>query len=179
MIYAVIGTGAVGGYYGLQLQQGGAEVHFLAHSDYHQLQEKGLTLVTQGKQQGYPVKVYEQSSQMPLADVIIVALKTVYNHKLPALLAPILKADSLVVLLQNGLGMEQDLQTAMPELSIAAACANIFVTKTQPAHIEHYALGGLSLSDYSCRSPQRMASWVQDLKKAGLDCRIGEYHATR
>ena len=34
MKYGVIGTGAIGGYYGAKLAHAGQEVHFLFHSDY-------------------------------------------------------------------------------------------------------------------------------------------------
>ena len=34
MRYGIIGTGAIGGYYGAKLAHAGQEVHFLLHSDY-------------------------------------------------------------------------------------------------------------------------------------------------
>ena len=34
MKYAIIGTGAVGSYYGGKLAHAGHDVHFLLHSDY-------------------------------------------------------------------------------------------------------------------------------------------------
>ena len=34
MKYAIIGTGAIGGYYGGKLAKAGNEVHFLLHTDY-------------------------------------------------------------------------------------------------------------------------------------------------
>ena len=40
--YAIIGTGAIGGFYGACLQQAGLEVHFLLRSDYTVVKEQGL-----------------------------------------------------------------------------------------------------------------------------------------
>jgi 2-dehydropantoate 2-reductase len=40
--YAVIGTGAVGGFYGARLAAAGHEVHFLARSDAEVLRRQGL-----------------------------------------------------------------------------------------------------------------------------------------
>ena len=40
--YAVIGTGAIGGYYGAMLAHGGKNVHFLLHSDYDYVKENGF-----------------------------------------------------------------------------------------------------------------------------------------
>lgn len=42
MRYAVIGTGAVGGYYGCKLAKAGKDVHFLLHSDYDYVCSNGF-----------------------------------------------------------------------------------------------------------------------------------------
>jgi 2-dehydropantoate 2-reductase len=40
--YAILGTGAIGGFYGGKLQKAGFEVHFLLHRDYEYVKENGL-----------------------------------------------------------------------------------------------------------------------------------------
>ena len=42
MKYGIIGTGAIGGYYGARLAYAGKDVHFLLHHDYKQVKEHGL-----------------------------------------------------------------------------------------------------------------------------------------
>ena len=42
MKYAIIGTGAVGSYYGGKLAHSGCDVHFLLHSDYEYVKQHGL-----------------------------------------------------------------------------------------------------------------------------------------
>ena len=42
MRYAIVGTGAIGGYYGGRLAESGQEVHFLLHSDYEYVRDHGL-----------------------------------------------------------------------------------------------------------------------------------------
>ena len=42
MRYGIIGTGAIGGYYGAKLAHAGQEVHFLLHSDYEYVRQPGL-----------------------------------------------------------------------------------------------------------------------------------------
>jgi len=42
--YAIIGTGALGGYYGAKLQRAGLDVHFLVNSDYQQVKTSGLVI---------------------------------------------------------------------------------------------------------------------------------------
>jgi len=43
-VFAIVGTGAVGGYYGSMLQKAGFEVHFLLHSDYEYVKKNGLVI---------------------------------------------------------------------------------------------------------------------------------------
>jgi len=42
--YAVIGTGAIGGYYGGKLAKAGNEVHFLFRSDFEHVKKNGLQI---------------------------------------------------------------------------------------------------------------------------------------
>ena len=42
MRYGIIGTGAIGGFYGAKLAHAGQELHFLFHSDYEYVKQHGL-----------------------------------------------------------------------------------------------------------------------------------------
>ena len=46
MKYGIIGTGAIGGYYGAKLAYSGKDVHFLLHRDYDIVREKGLKVLS-------------------------------------------------------------------------------------------------------------------------------------
>ena len=56
------------------------------------------------------VDAYHSTSEMPTSDVVLVGLKSVNNHLLPDMLRPIINDDTIVVLIQNGIGLEKDLQ---------------------------------------------------------------------
>ena len=104
MKYAVIGTGAVGGYYGGRLANAGLDVHFLMHSDYEYVRKYGLQVDScDGSFHLDSPNVYASTADMPKADVVIVALKTTRNHLLKELLPPLLHEETLVLLIQNGI----------------------------------------------------------------------------
>jgi 2-dehydropantoate 2-reductase len=46
---------------------------------------------------------------------VIVSLKTTHNHLLPQLLPPVLKADGIVLILQNGLGIKEEVADIVGE----------------------------------------------------------------
>ena len=107
--YAILGTRALGGFYGARLQQAGSEVHYLVHSDYEQIKTHGLVVDSPDGNFTLPqVHVYQNPIDLPPCDVAIVALKTTQNHLLPKLLPPALKPNGVALVLQNGLEIEAE-----------------------------------------------------------------------
>ena len=73
MKYSVIGTGAVGGYYGAKLSNAGFDVEFLLHSDYQYVKDNGLKVVScNGDFLLKNPKVFSSTSQMSKSDVVLV-----------------------------------------------------------------------------------------------------------
>lgn len=155
MTYGVIGTGAIGGYYGARLAQSGQEVHFLLHSDYEYVCQNGLRVVSpQGDFHLKHPNVYNTTSQMPKCDVVLVCLKTNNNHLLRELLPPLLHERTLVLLIQNGIGVEADVQEMFPGTWLAAGLAFICSAKSEPGLVNHQFYGSLNIGNYSCPSLQ-------------------------
>ena len=78
MKYGVIGTGAIGGFYGAKLAHGGQEVHFLLHSDYEYVKQHGLQVDScDGSFHLDDVNAYQHTEDMPKCDVVLVCLKSV------------------------------------------------------------------------------------------------------
>ena len=185
MRYGIIGTGAIGGYYGAKLAHAGQEVHFLLHSDYEYVKQHGLQVDScDGSFHLDDVNVYRQTKDMPACDVVLVGLKSVNNDKLPALLPPLLhdkaaKAKTLVVLIQNGIGVEEDVQKMFPEVQLAAGLAFICSAKTKPGLVSHQCYGSINLANYSCRDEALMQAVVDEFREAGIETGLVEYHEAR
>ena len=185
MRYGIIGTGAIGGYYGAKLAHAGQEVHFLLHSDYEYVKQHGLQVDScDGSFHLDDVNVYRQTKDMPACDVVLVGLKSVNNDKLPALLPPLLhdkaaKVKTLVVLIQNGIGVEEDVQKMFPEVQLAAGLAFICSAKTKPGLVSHQCYGSINLANYSCRDEALMQAVVDEFREAGIETGLVEYHEAR
>ncbi len=172
--YAVIGTGAIGGYYGGKLAHIGRDVHFLLRSDYGQVKENGLQINSvDGDFLLKPVNAYRTAQDMPVCDVVLVGLKTTANHLLPELLKPILHTNSLVVLIQNGLGEEEKLEEALPGANIAGGLAFICAQKNRPGVISHLDYGRINLGLYK-GNEQLLARVCSDFREAGIEAKIAE-----
>lgn len=175
--YAVIGTGAVGGYYGARLQQAGFEVHFLLHSDYAHVREYGLTvesadrILTLGR-----VNAHQTVETIPPCDVVLVALKTTVNHALPNLLGRLAGRDSVIVMMQNGLGVEEEAAAVVGADRVLGALCFICANKIGPGLIRHLDYGEVVLGEY--RPDGRPGGITERLEAIAEDFRSSQIPAS-
>jgi 2-dehydropantoate 2-reductase len=178
--YAIIGTGAVGGFYGARLQRSGQEVHFLARSDYATIRDHGLHI--QSKEGDFilpKVHVYQDPNEMPLCDIVLVTLKSTENHVLPQILPLVLKDNGIVLLLQNGLGAEQEVAAFLKSEQIFGGLTFVCTNKLAPGHIHHLDYGFMTLgaygSDYSAAGISPILEALgKDFENAGFAVTLTE-----
>jgi len=167
--YGIIGTGALGGFYGGMLAKAGQDVHFLFRSDFEHVQKHGLRVDSiMGNFHIQQIQAYKQSTDMPECDVVLVCLKTTGNRHLPEMLRPIIHPGTVVILLQNGLGLEEDLSEQLPEAMFAGGLAFICSNKIGPGHINHLDYGKLNIASYNVADPLVLSQVVSDFQQAGI-----------
>ncbi|MCW6051664.1 putative 2-dehydropantoate 2-reductase [Lyngbya sp. CCAP 1446/10] len=160
--YAIIGTGALGGFYGARLQKAGLEVNFLLRTDYDRVKKHGLTIESPEGDFTLPqVRAYRDADKMPQCDVVIVALKTTQNHLLPKLLPTLLKDNGTVLVLQNGLNTEPEIAKIVGAERVVGGLCFLCSYKVSPGHICHIDYGTITLGEYS-----------QDYKTIGITDRL-------
>ncbi|MBE9128269.1 MULTISPECIES: putative 2-dehydropantoate 2-reductase [unclassified Coleofasciculus] len=149
--YAVIGTGAIGGFYGACLQNAGQEVHFLLRRDYEYVRHHGLVISSIYGDFTLPqVNAYNDVKDMPRCDVVLIALKTTQNHLLPHLLPPLVKEGGVVLTLQNGLGIEPEIASIVGEnVDVLGGLCFICSNKVSPGQIHHLDYGQIQFAAYS------------------------------
>lgn len=171
MKYAIVGTGAIGGFYGAMLANAGEEVHFLLNSDYATVKEDGLHLESEVFSDIHLDKVnaYQKSADMPVCDVILVCLKTTSNESLlPSLVTPLLHDHSVIILIQNGLGVEADVAAMFPGVGVAGATALISVNKIGPGQMHHLDYGDIEIGNYNIQHTDIIDQVVTAFDKTGL-----------
>jgi 2-dehydropantoate 2-reductase len=172
--YAIIGTGALGGLYGALLQKVGLDVHFLLHSDYQHVQTHGLIVESPLGNFTLPqIQAYNDAAQMPACDVVIVALKTTQNHLLPQLLPPVVKDDGVVLVLQNGLGIEDDVAEIVGGERVIGGLCFLCSNKVGAGYIRHLDYGEIKLAEYTPNYQpmgitQRLQKIARDFEGTGI-----------
>ena len=178
--YAVIGSGAVGAYYGGCLQRLGRGVNFLCRSDYEHVKQHGWRIDSHLGDFTLPnAHVYRDVRDMPACDVVIVALKTTSNHLLPELLPPIVRDGAVVLTLQNGLGVERQVGEIVGHDRVMGGLCFICSHKLGPGHVHHMEYGRVEFADYTeDGSPAgitpRLKTIARDFEQSGNEIVVNE-----
>ena len=148
----IVGTGAIGGFYGLMLARAGHDVHFLLRSEYAAVLEQGLRLnsAVHGHLHLQPVQAWRSADEMPTCDWLLVGAKTTSNAELAPVIAQMAAPGARVVLLQNGLAVEEQLRPLLSDsLHLLGGLCFICTHRAAPGVIEHQSLGAVNLGYHS------------------------------
>ncbi|MEW5982315.1 MAG: 2-dehydropantoate 2-reductase [Acidobacteriota bacterium] len=103
MHIAVVGSGAVGGYYGAKLAHAGRRVSFIARGAHlRAIRERGLLIWSPLGDFVVRVPAEEDLSAIGPVDLVLLAVKTYDNPTVLPMLAPLVGPETLVMTLQNG-----------------------------------------------------------------------------
>jgi 2-dehydropantoate 2-reductase len=95
---AIVGSGAIGLYYGGRLAAAGENVKFLLRSDFDDIQQNGLRCESIHGDFALPeVQGFRRSEEIGPVDLVIVAWKATANSHLADVLPPLLHADTQVL----------------------------------------------------------------------------------
>lgn len=180
--YAIVGVGGVGGYFGGRLAKAGYDVSFLFRSDYDYVREHGLTVKSHNGDFFLPsVKAFNSVESIGPVDVIVVCLKTTSEGALAKMLPPLLKPTSLVILIQNGIGVEAEVARLVPGAMLVAGLAFICSAKAGPGLIDHQFYGNVNLAPFNL-TPSAMDSLsevAEEFARAGIPNKIMDYAVAR
>ncbi|MDI6765302.1 MAG: 2-dehydropantoate 2-reductase [Bacteroidota bacterium] len=138
MRIAIIGSGGVGGYLGTKLWKAGNEVVFIGRGDHlTAMQRNGLRL--ESPEGSFTVKstfTDNLDGFIPF-DLIVIGVKSFDTESAAKLARPVLKSDTIVLSIQNGVENEELLANILGEQHIIGGVAYIFSTIAAPGVIRH------------------------------------------
>ncbi|QKS82197.1 putative 2-dehydropantoate 2-reductase [Pseudomonas bijieensis] len=174
----MIGTGAIGGFYGVMLARAGYDVHFLLRSEFGAVAENGLQIdsAVHGALSLNPAQAYRSAVEMPPCDWLLVGAKTTSNAELAPAITQAAADGAKVLLLQNGLDVEDDLRPLLPDsLHLLGGLCLICVHRVGPGVIAHQALGAVNVGYHSgpCADQAQRMVIVEEaatlFRNAGID----------
>ena len=138
MKFAILGSGAVGGYYGAKLARAGHDVTFIARGAHlAAIRERGLE-IRSAALGDFTVRAAAQddTAVVGAVDVVILAVKTYDNSTAMPLIAPLLGPDTSILTLQNGVDSVTELAAMYGEGPVIGGTTYIATAIEAPGRIE-------------------------------------------
>jgi 2-dehydropantoate 2-reductase len=182
MRIAIVGAGAVGGYFGAQLVATGTDVTFLARgAQLAALRENGLVVESAlGPQRLARVQATDDPRSVGPVDVVVVAVKLWSTAGALESAAAMLGTDGAVVSFQNGVDAVRDVSAAVGPEHTLGGVAHIAATIDRPGVIRHTGkLARLSFGELDGRPSARTDALLFAARAAGIDAqRPPDIHIT-
>jgi 2-dehydropantoate 2-reductase len=172
---AVVGSGAIGCYYGGRLAQHGRNVHFLMRSDLDAVKKNGLIVRSpDGDFHLSHVNAHAGTGEIGPCDLVLIAVKATSNGDLPRLIPPLLHARTALLTLQNGFGNEDFLAEHFGAERVMGGLCFVCLNRVASGVIEHYGHGTLSIGELA-RAPQpRTERIVSEFRECGIEAHLVE-----
>ena len=155
---AIVGSGAIGLYYGGRLAEAGHDVRFLLRSDYDDVAQHGIRCKSvHGDFQITSPQIYLSPEECGPVDLVIVAWKATSNHLLDKILPPLMHERTQVLTLQNGLGNCETIAAITGAENVLGALCFVCINRLAPGLIEHSAGGRMAIGEFSVGLPERAA----------------------
>lgn len=172
---AIVGSGAMGCYYGGRMAQNGADVHFLMRSDLEHVRAHGLDIRSHlGDFRLERVHAAGTTAEIGPCDLVVITLKTTANPSLDQHIPPLLHDGTLLLTLQNGLGNEEFLAERWGAERVLGGVCFTCINRIAPGTISHTSHGAVAIGEFGRPALDRtraIAGWMQ---RHGIECRAAD-----
>jgi len=170
---AVVGAGAVGCYFGGMLARAGVPVTLIGRRVHMEaIAREGLLLEGLRVHERIPLRTSTEISAAGQCEVVLFCVKTVDTESAAIALHPHVRADSLVISLQNGVDNVDRIRSAT---GIEAVAGVVYVAAAMagPGHVKHSGRGDLILGGRGGRAPDKQISDIARMfEEAEVPCRV-------
>ncbi len=177
MKIAIIGTGGVGGYFGAKLVQAGYDVTFVARGEHlKMIQKSGLKVKSiLGDFKVENLKATDKITEIENPDLIIIGVKAWQIKEIRDDIKLILKNDTVILPLQNGVLASGELSENIDKKNILGGLCRIISKIDSPGVIHHIGVTPTIVFGELDRTKTERIDKIQDiLKTAGIESKISE-----
>ena len=168
MKVSVMGAGAVGCYFGGMLARAGHDVTLVARPQHVEaIGRAGLRMETRSFDEQVRLNAVVDPAAAGAADLVLFCVKSMDTEAAGRQLQPVLRPDTLVLCLQNGVDNADRLRSVLPGHEVAAAVVYVATEMAGPGHLKHHGRGELVIEP--ARASERVA---QALSAAGVPTEI-------
>jgi len=170
----IVGSGAVGTYYGARMALAGADVRFLMRADLAAVRARGSVLVREGSVTAElrPAAVFGSPAEIGPVDLAVVALKTTSGGELRGLVEPLLRPATAILTLQNGLGPDELLAGLFGAGRVMGGLVFMASTRTGPGEVTCFHPGSVAIGEFGRPPSGRVEALAALLRAAGIKAQV-------
>ena len=167
---AVVGAGAVGGYFGGMFVRAGAPVVFIGRRHFADaVNANGLVLDKSQGQERIRAEATIDMGAVGDCSLILFCVKSNDTVETAKQIAPFVRPDATVVCLQNGVDNAERVHAATNVVALSAA-VYVAVSVPEPGRVKHLARGDLIIGPPT----ENVTQIANVFDRAGIPCRISE-----
>jgi 2-dehydropantoate 2-reductase len=138
MRIAIIGAGAVGGFYGARLAHAGHDVTFIARgANLDAIRSRGIRVTSSLGDFSAAARAESDPAGVGPVDLVIVAVKTYSNAQALPLVVPLVGPETVVLPLQNGVDSADQLAALVGPAPMLAGTTYVAATLVEPGVVDH------------------------------------------
>ena len=174
MRIAVMGAGAVGGYYGAKLARVGHEVWFIARRErLAAYRTSGVRVESiDGDFQVVPARAHREPGSVGKVELVIFAVKSRHTRRAAEEARPLVGPHTTVLAIQNGVDNEEVLEEVLGADRVVPGVAAIGVSMPEPGLVRHTNNGSITLGEVSGEETPRVIGIREALEGAGVETRL-------
>lgn len=176
MKIGVVGAGGVGGYYGARLALAGAEVGLIARGDHlAAIQERGLRVRADDGDFTVRVAASDDPAEIGPCDAVIFSVKSYDTDQAAALLEPLLKPETAVISLQNGVDNEEKIAARIGSEHVLGGVSFILAHIVEPGLVEQVgSVRRVIFGELDGSCSERATRLLTEFRRAEIDTDLAE-----
>ena len=173
----IVGAGGVGGYFGAKFAEGGCRVKFIARGEHlTALRESGLRVETHSGDIYLPqVWASDNPSELGSADFILICVKGWDTESAARSILPIIKPDTTIISLQNGVQKDDVIRGVVGEQSVVGGVCFVSAKILRPGIISQTGkMQKLVFGEYDGTVSPRAQTFMETCRRSDIDAEITE-----
>ncbi len=174
MKISIIGTGAVGGYFGAKLVEAGLDVTFIGSKESVPIiKEKGFHIKSpKGDMKIEKPNIFYELENIKESDIVLLCTKAYDTKGIAKALKDKISDKTLVISLQNGIDNEEILADILGEERVIAASIYLSAASISPGKITHAGSGKIILGELNKQITTRLKQLEELFLNAKIPCSV-------
>ena len=173
MIVAVMGAGAVGGYFGAQLARAGVTVNLIARgAQLAAIQACGLKVKSPAGDFTVQLPATDDPARVGPVNLVLFCVKSYDTESAALACRPLVGEGTVVLVLQNGVDNEEKVAALLGWEPVVSGVVYIGAEVASPGVIVHHDRGDLLVGELNGQATPRVQAIQELFSRAGVPCQV-------